>query len=63
MSRKSKVYYIFMLDYSQTDRSTVIVNADSREQAEKWLRRHGERGPRYVTYCGSSNIIRAKDVA
>lgn len=63
MSKKPKVYHIFVTEWSQTDRNTVIVEADSIEQAEKWLRRHGEHGPRYVSYYGSSEIIKAKNVA
>lgn len=63
MAKKDRVYYIFVLEWSQTDRDTVIVEADSREQAEKWLRRHGEHGPRYVSYYGSSEIIKAGNIA
>ena len=61
--KQPKVYHIFVLEYSQTDRDTVIVEADSIDQATKWLKRHGEQGPRYVSYYGSSNIIKAEDVA
>jgi hypothetical protein len=45
--------FIFRVDYSQTDSSMVIVQAKTREQAEAWLKRHGEHGPRYVTFYGA----------
>ena len=50
-------YYIFKLEYSQTDHSMIIVQAKSREEAEKFLKRHGDRGPRYVTYYGEQEKI------
>lgn len=50
-------YFIFRLDYSQTDNTMIIVQAESREQAEKYLKRHGENGPRYVTYYGEQEKI------
>lgn len=50
-------YYIFRLEYSQTDHSMIIVQAKSREDAEKFLKRHGDRGPRYVTYYGEQEKI------
>lgn len=43
-------YYIFRIDWSQTDQEMVIVQAKSREDAEKFLKRNGERGPRYVSF-------------
>lgn len=45
-------YYIFRLDWSQTDQEMVIVQARSRSEAESFLKRNGDRGPRYVTYYG-----------
>ena len=45
--------YIFRLDWSQTDQEMVIVEASSREKAEAFLKRNGDRGPRYVTFYGS----------
>lgn len=52
-------YYIFNLEYSQTDSNMVIVQANSREEAEKYLRRNGENGPRYVSfYAVCNNIIK-----
>lgn len=50
-------YYIFRLEYSQTDHSMIIVQAKSRDDAEKFLKRHGDRGPRYVTYYGEQEKI------
>jgi hypothetical protein len=50
-------YYIFKLEYSQTDQSMIIVQAESRETAEMFLKRHGDRGPRYVTYYGEQEKI------
>ena len=50
-------YYIFRLDYSQTDNTMIIVQAKSRDEAEKFLKRHGDRGPRYVTYYGEQEKI------
>ncbi len=54
-----KSYYIFRVEYSQTDSGMVIVEAASVSAAEKWLKRHGDRGPRYVTYYGESEIVKA----
>jgi hypothetical protein len=45
-------YYIFKLEWSQTDHDMVIVQAESREKAEAYLKRNGDRGPRYVSYYG-----------
>lgn len=53
-----KVYHIFQVEYSQTDRSMIIVEAATVEEARRWLLRHGEHGPRYVNYYGSSNIVK-----
>ena len=50
-------YYIFRVEYSQTDHSMVVVQARSREAAEKFLKRHGEHGPRYVSYYGEQEKI------
>lgn len=50
-------YYIFKLEYSQTDHSMVIVQAESREAAETYLKRNGEHGPRYVSYYGEQETI------
>jgi len=50
-------YYIFRIEYSQTDQDMIIVQAESRAQAEKYLKRHGDKGPRYVTYYGERETI------
>lgn len=50
-------YYIFRIEYSQTDQDMIIVQAESREQAEKYLKRNGANGPRYVTYYGEQEKI------
>jgi hypothetical protein len=50
---EDNMLFIFRVDYSQTDSSMVIVQAKTREQAEAWLKRHGEHGPRYVTFYGA----------
>ena len=50
-------YFIFRIEYSQTDSSMIVVQAKSREEAEKYLKRHGDRGPRYVTYYGEQEKI------
>jgi hypothetical protein len=50
-------YYIFRIEYSQTDQTMLIVQAESRQQAEKYLRRNGHSGPRYVTYYGEQEQI------
>lgn len=59
----SKVYHIFQVEYSQTDRDMVIVEAATMEQAKQWLLRHGENGPRYVSYYGTSPIVKAAILA
>ena len=41
-------YYIFRIDWSQTDQEMVIVQAKSLAEAEAYLKRNGERGPSYV---------------
>jgi len=46
-------YYIFRIEWSQTDHDMVIVQAESREKAEAHLKRNGENGPRYVSYYGA----------
>ncbi len=38
-------YYIFRIEWSQTDHDMRIVQAESREAAEKFLKRNGENGP------------------
>jgi hypothetical protein len=50
-------YFIFRIEYSQTDSDMIIVQAESREKAEKYLKRNGENGPRYVTYYGEQKTI------
>jgi hypothetical protein len=35
----------------------VVVQAQSREAAEQHLKRHGENGPRYVSYYGEQEKI------
>lgn len=50
-------YYIFHVDWSQTDQEMVIVQANSRSEAEAYLKRNGDRGPRYVTYYGEQDTI------
>lgn len=49
--------YIFRIEYSQTDSEMVVVRAESRAKAEAWLKRHGDRGPRYVTYYGEQDEV------
>ena len=43
-------YFIFKCEWSQTDSEFVVVQATSREEAEKHLRRNGNNGPRYITF-------------
>lgn len=50
-------YYIFRIEWSQSDSEMRIVQAESREAAEKFLKRHGDRGPRYVSYYGEQETI------
>jgi len=50
-------YYIFRIEWSQTDSEMRIVQAESREAAEKFLKRHGDKGPRYVSYYGEVGSI------
>ena len=50
-------YYIFRIEYSQTDETMIIVQAESREQAEKYLKRNRDHGPRFVTYYGEQENI------
>lgn len=63
MPKTQKTYFIFSVEYSQTDRGMVIVEAASQADAEKWLKRHGEHGPRYVTCYGESEIVKANILA
>jgi hypothetical protein len=54
-------YFIFKLEWSQTDEDMVIVKAESREKAEAFLKRNKDLGPRYVTYYGEQvGIIEVK---
>lgn len=55
----NKSYFIFRVEYSQTDHGMVIVEAATQSAAEAWLKRHGDRGPRYVTFYGESGIVKA----
>lgn len=55
----TKSYYIFRIEYSQTDHDMIIVEAESRAAAEAYLKRNGDRGPRYVTFYGQSPIVKA----
>ncbi len=50
-------YFIFRIEYSQTDHDMIVVKAESRAHAEKWLKRNGDRGPRFVTYYGEQENI------
>lgn len=50
-------YYIFQIEWSQTDHEMRIVQAESREAAEQFLKRNGENGPRYVSYYGAVDSI------
>ena len=63
MSKSNKTYFIFRVEYSQTDHGMVIVEAATQQQAEAWLKRHGDSGPRYVTCYGESSIVKAGSVA
>jgi hypothetical protein len=54
---KNYKYYIFQIDWSQTDQEMVIVKAESREKAEAFLKRHKDLGPRYVSYYGEQDKI------
>lgn len=54
-------YFIFKTEWSQTDSDMVIVQANSRSEAEAYLKRNGERGPRYVSFYGAvDKIIKIK---
>lgn len=54
-------YFIFKLEWSQTDEEMVIVKAESKEKAEAFLKRNKDLGPRYVTYYGEQvGIIEVK---
>lgn len=50
-------YYIFKLEWSQTDHDMVIVQANTRSEAEAYLKRHGDKGPRYVSYYGETDTV------
>ena len=50
-------YYIFQIEWSQTDHEMRIVQAESREAAEKFLKSNGTNGPRYVSYYGQVDSI------
>jgi hypothetical protein len=50
-------YYIFRIEWSQTDHDMVIVQANSREAAERYLKRNGDQGPRYVNFYGVVDSI------
>ena len=50
-------YYIFRIEWSQTDSEMRIVQANSRSEAEAFLKRHGDKGPRYVSYYGQVDSI------
>lgn len=54
-------YYIFRIEWSQTDHDMRIVHAESREAAEKFLKRSGDNGPSYVSfYAEVDKIIKVK---
>ena len=53
----TKKYFIFRIDWSQTDQEMVVLKAESREAAERHLKRNGDLGPRYVTYYGEQEKI------
>lgn len=50
-------YFIFKLEWSQTDEEMVIVKAECKEKASEFLKRHKDLGPRYVTYYGEQEKI------
>lgn len=50
-------YYIFQIEWNQTDHEMRIVQAESREAAEQFLKRNGTNGPRYVSYYGQVDSI------
>lgn len=50
-------YFIFKLEWSQTDEEMVIVKAESKEKASAFLKRNKDLGPRYVTYYGQQDKI------
>jgi hypothetical protein len=49
------LYWIFKIEWSQTDSDMVIVQAVSRDQAEAYLKRN--RSPRYIHFYGSVDTI------
>lgn len=50
-------YYIFRIEWSQTDQEMRIVQAESREAAEKFLKRNGDKGPRYINFYAQVDSI------
>lgn len=50
-------YFIFKLEWSQTDEEMVIVKSESKEKASEFLKRNKDLGPRYVTYYGQQDKI------
>lgn len=50
-------YFIFKAFWDQTDWKMCIVQAVDYLEAEAYLKRHGENGPRYVQYHGSVDSI------
>ena len=49
------LYWIFKIEWSQTDSDMVIVQAVSRDQAEDYLKR--KHNFRYIHFYGSVNTI------
>jgi hypothetical protein len=49
------MYYVVRLDWSLTEKETIIVKASSEQAAKAYFTY--ERGPRYVSVTGSSNQI------
>jgi hypothetical protein len=48
-------YFIFRIEWSQTDTDMVIVQANNRDAAEAYLKRNNN--PRYVTCYGEVDSI------
>jgi hypothetical protein len=57
MQNMQEKYYIFRIDWSQSDYDMRVVKAKSQADAEAHLKRHGDHGPRYVTCYGSTDKI------
>lgn len=54
-------YFIFRIEWSQSDYDMRVIKASTQAEAEAYLKRHGDHGPRYVTCYGSTdNIIEIK---